>query len=86
MAGQPRNLLSQKPYRGINVWMLASAGYACPYWLTYRQAQQISGQVRRGEHGLPIVFWKWRDQGLLSPPGRCCEYAGPLCLAPGPEP
>src|SRR5262249_27696925 len=57
-AGQPRNLLSQKAYRGINVWMLASVGYACPYWLTYKQAQEIGGQVRRGEHGSPVVFRK----------------------------
>jgi antirestriction protein ArdC len=61
-AGMPRNLLSQKAYRGINVWVLASAGYACPYWLTYRQAQEIGGQVRRGQHGSPVVFWKWLDQ------------------------
>jgi antirestriction protein ArdC len=33
-AGIPRNLLSQKAYRGINVWVLASAGYSSPYWLT----------------------------------------------------
>src|SRR5262245_25699601 len=60
-AGLPRNLLSQKPYRGINVWVLASAGYSCPYWLTYRQAQEIGGFVRKGEHGSPVVFWKWLD-------------------------
>src|ERR1044072_8970574 len=27
-AGLPRNLSSQKPYRGINIWMLGSAGYS----------------------------------------------------------
>ena len=37
-AGMPRNLMSQKSYRGINVWLLSSAGYTSPYWLTYRQA------------------------------------------------
>ena len=57
-AGMPRNLLSQKEYRGINVWVLASAGYSSPYWLTYRQAQEIGGHVREGEHGFPAVFWK----------------------------
>ncbi len=30
-ASLPRNLLSQKAYRGINVWTLASAGYSSPY-------------------------------------------------------
>ena len=54
--------MSQKDYRGINVWILASAGYSSPYWLTYRQAQEIGGYVRKGEHGSPVVFWKFVDQ------------------------
>src|SRR5437762_13971477 len=58
----PRKLLSQKPYRGINVWVLASAGYSSPYWLTYRQAQEIGGYVRRGEHGYPVMFWKFIER------------------------
>jgi antirestriction protein ArdC len=29
--GLPRNLFSQKSYRGINVWMLGSTGYTSPY-------------------------------------------------------
>jgi antirestriction protein ArdC len=55
-AGIPQNLLSQKHYRGINVWMLASAGYAYPYWLTFKQAKDIGGSVKKGEHGYPVVF------------------------------
>src|SRR5262249_2619544 len=69
-AGLPRNLLSQKPYRGINVWVLASAGYASPYWLTYRQAQDIGGHVRKGEHGAPVVFWKVLERGEESQDGE----------------
>jgi antirestriction protein ArdC len=61
-AGIPRNLMSQKEYRGINVWLLASAGYSSPYWLTYKQAQEIGGHVKQGEHGSPVVFWKWVDK------------------------
>src|SRR5690242_12178920 len=44
----PANLLSHRPYRGINVPMLAAAGYASPYWLAFKQAQQAGGYVRRG--------------------------------------
>src|SRR5688572_27776991 len=62
-AGIPQNLLSQKKYRGINIWMLASASYASPYWLTFKQARDISGYVKKGEHGLPVVFWQWLDKG-----------------------
>ena len=69
-ASLPRNLLSQKAYRGINVWLLASAGYSSPYWLTYRQAQEIGGHVRKGEHGSPVVFWKWLDKREESQDGE----------------
>src|SRR5713101_1355458 len=55
----PANLISKKPYRGINVFLLALAGYGSQYWLTYRQAQSLGGNVRKGEHGTKIVFWKF---------------------------
>ncbi len=55
----PKNLFTQKPYRGINVWLLITRPYASPYWLTYRQAQEIGGWVRAGEKGTPVVFWKF---------------------------
>lgn len=48
------------PYRGINVLMLwASAtehGFAAPLWLTYKQAQELGGQVRKGEKGSLVVY------------------------------
>ena len=53
----PTNLVSRKPYRGINPLILASAGYASPFWLTFKQAQSLKGSVRKGEHGQKIVFW-----------------------------
>jgi len=55
----PANLNSKKPYRGINVFLLAFAGYGSQYWLTYRQAHALGGNVRSGEHGTKIVFWKF---------------------------
>ena len=55
----PANLISKKPYRGINMFLLALAGYGSQYWLTYRQAQALGGNVRKGEHGTKIVFWKF---------------------------
>jgi antirestriction protein ArdC len=55
----PANLVSKKSYRGINTFLLALAGYGSQYWLTYRQAQALGGNVRKAEHGTPIVFWKF---------------------------
>jgi antirestriction protein ArdC len=60
-AGMPRNLVSDKPYRGVNVLLLAMQGYASPYWLTFRQAKARGGWVRKGERGTPVVFWKMRQ-------------------------
>jgi antirestriction protein ArdC len=53
-SGAPSNLVSRKPYRGV----LIAQGFGSPYWLTFRQAQDRGGHIRRGERGTPIVFWR----------------------------
>lgn len=53
----PRNLTSGKLYSGINVFLLLSARYQSPYWLTFKQATERGGSVRKGEKGYPVVFW-----------------------------
>ena len=59
---RPVNVVSKKPYRGINVLALwASAeekGYASGTWGTYRQWAEIGAQVRKGEKAAFIVFYK----------------------------
>jgi antirestriction protein ArdC len=54
----PRNLVSQRPYRGINVFLLIAMMYESPFWLTFRQVSQLGGSVRKGEKACPVVFWK----------------------------
>jgi antirestriction protein ArdC len=54
----PMNAISKAEYHGINVIMLACSGYKSPYWLTFKQAKDAKGTVKKGEHGLPIVFAK----------------------------
>jgi len=54
----PRNLVSNKAYRGFNVFMLACQSYASPYWLTFKQAQALGGNVKKGEKSTPIVYWQ----------------------------
>jgi len=60
--GVPRNLFSQRPYRGINVWLLTAMGYASPFWATFHQVKTTGGTVRKGERGVPVVFWKVYDR------------------------
>lgn len=60
--GFPKNLHSGKRYRGINVLLLAmqawNSGYASDYWLTFKQARGRGGQVRKGQKGSLVTFWK----------------------------
>jgi antirestriction protein ArdC len=56
--GWPRNYVSQKSYRGINVFLLSAMSFESPCWLTYRQAAALGGNVRKGEKSCPVVFWK----------------------------
>lgn len=55
----PRNLISDAPYRGINILLLASRGFTDPYWLTYKQAQGLGGNVRKGEKGTRIIYYEF---------------------------
>lgn len=63
----PSNLATGKPYRGINVLMLhmeaMDRGYPDSRWLTLKQANELGGKVRKGEHGAPIVFFRLREIG-----------------------
>jgi len=59
--GLPRNLVSKKPYRGVNVFLLSASKYVSPFWLTYRQANELGGHVRKGEESTIVVFWKVDD-------------------------
>lgn len=61
-AGHPRNLVSNRQYRGINVFLLACAAPESPYWLTFQQASRLGGHVRRGEKSTPVVFWRWLER------------------------
>ena len=60
--GLPRNIVSRKPYRGINHFLLSASKYVQPYWLTMRQANELGGHVRKGEESTVIVFWKVEDR------------------------
>lgn len=77
--GLPRNLTTGKEYRGINILMLNSAGFASPYWLTYRQALVLGGHVRKGERATPVVYWKWRTAEELE---QVAKKTGKQNLAP----
>lgn len=48
------------PYRGVNVLLLwgesVAKGYTAPLWMTYKQAQELGAQVKKGEHGALVGY------------------------------
>lgn len=58
----PSNYSTGRAYTGINPLILAysqmTQGFTCAQWLTYRQAQTMGGQVRKGEKGTRILVMK----------------------------
>jgi antirestriction protein ArdC len=59
-ADLPRNPASKHIYNGINAMVLRLnqqlSGYDDPRWMTYKQAQDLGGNVRKGEKGVPILI------------------------------
>ena len=60
--GLPVNFQSKKAYSGINIlllWVSATKlNFSSNYWLTFKQASELGGCVRKGEKGTRIVFYK----------------------------
>lgn len=58
--GLPRNALTARPYSGVNVLILWGAvienGWPSQSWLTFRQALEAGGCVRKGERGQTVVY------------------------------
>src|SRR5262245_54432823 len=59
----PRNLMTGREYRGMNILLLSlGQPYTSPCWLTFKQALDLSGHVRKGEKGSLVTFWKFQRQ------------------------
>jgi antirestriction protein ArdC len=60
-ANTPCNAVSNRAYSGCNVvllWMAQAAGYRTPRYLTFKQALELRGHVRKGERGTRVYFVK----------------------------
>lgn len=57
----PHNASSGKVYRGINtivLWFISSLSYGSNGWLTYKQAKDLGGSVKKGERGITVIYWQ----------------------------
>lgn len=65
----PSNAISGRSYRGLNVltlWIESEArGFSSGKWATYKQWSEQGIQVRKGERGTPVFFWKQRPKDSL---------------------
>ena len=79
----PISISTVKPYRGINTVVLwaqsQNKGYSSALWGTYQQWQSLGGQVRKREHGSPIVYWGTYERQT----GDDAEPAGRRLFAKG---
>jgi antirestriction protein ArdC len=60
-ANTPCNAVTNRPYSGCNVvllWMAQAAGYRTPRYLTFKQALELGGHVRKGERGTKVYLVK----------------------------
>lgn len=62
-AGAPRNLVSNKPYRGVNALLTGLAEFSSPYWATWKQIAEKGGKVKEDQqkNSTILVFFKWID-------------------------
>ena len=61
-SNMPRNIISKKEYRGVNVFLLACSEFSSPYWMTFKQCVDKGGHVIKGSKSTPVIFWKWLDR------------------------
>lgn len=76
----PVNLISQKPYRGLNVFTLATQGHESRYWLTFNQAKRLGGHVKRGEKSSLVVFWHIGEEKTVQKPDGTERKSKPILL------
>ncbi|QYM96584.1 DUF1738 domain-containing protein [Dickeya ananatis] len=61
MSGLPSNFATGIAYSGMNIMLLwcsaSEQGFGDSRWMTYKQAQAVGGQVRKGEHGTTVIFY-----------------------------
>lgn len=58
----PMNPTTGKRYKGVNAIHLMAQGRGDNRWLTYKQAKAAGAQVRKGEKGTPVQYWKFSEE------------------------
>ncbi len=68
MTYEPYNGITKEPYTGMkNIQFLIAGAYKInalnePRWCTFLQAQQNGGRVKKGEHGVKLIYAKSEEE------------------------
>lgn len=75
----PSNAVTGRAYRGVNILLLWTEarlkGYGQDRWLTYLQAKEAGGHVRKGESSTLTVFYSYKEREVLDPSGNVVRDA-----------
>lgn len=75
-AGSDCNVITKKPYNGINTIILGMSGFQSPYWGTYKQWLSLGAQVTKGSKGTHIIYYSPVERGSkVTEAGEVKEYS-----------
>jgi antirestriction protein ArdC len=57
-----QNIVSRKPYRGINSLLLGATEFQSPFWLTFKQTLDLGGHVKKGAKSSPVIYYKFLEK------------------------
>lgn len=73
--GQPFNLKSKRGYSGSNIMLLGFQDAPCSAWVTYKQAKDLGGQVKKGVKSSIVTYWKFvRVKGKNGDPDKTIPF------------
>ncbi len=58
-SGLASNYITRKPYRGINALLLNSTQFELPYFMTFKQAAERGGKIRKGAKAEMVTYWNY---------------------------
>ena len=60
--GSPKNIISGNEYRGFNHLYLSCLGEPSEYWLTFKQAKKLGGNVKTGSKGSGVIYYNFKER------------------------
>ncbi len=77
VSGLPGNATTGNHYNGVNILSLwcatSSSGYTSSQWASYKQWASVGAQVRKGEKGSLVVFYKQLQHEGMNSKGETVE-------------